>query len=269
MSGENNINLSIRLAFESQVVFPFEGPATHNLSNFFVSPFFGFGEESWNPHSACLAEYKSNKSQHWSDSILAKFYRVWAPKSLQDLFDISLCETHEHFACLDTNLRPWLEEDASERHAKTRATLRTEFSPVLRKFPKLELGHPQFGPMPDQQIQFEYTRTTEVFQRIQTLGYRQPKFMSDTPRVEVLQRGDEYRFIVLSGKHRFAALSVLEKSSWRVPVICERIIRREDADSWKKVLDGLWPKQSALDYFDSLFDGNASSKSVEQFVLTA
>lgn len=114
-------------------------------------------------------------------------------------------------------------------------------------------GRQQFGPVSQQKVSLEAKRLTELLSSIRRHGYR---VELGFPRGYLLENErDQFRFVVVGGQHRAAALSYLGYEF--VPVIFQpdwpRVIRRSEVHAWPQVRNGNISSESALQLFDSYF----------------
>ncbi len=97
----------------------------------------------------------------------------------------------------------------------------------------------------------DFERLSKVVHSIQSSGYRGHAYLDGDIEVEALVTGDSFRFHVLNGNHRAAALSALGWQS--IPVRVRRLVFREEFAFWPKVQDGTFSPREALAIFDRFF----------------
>lgn len=116
------------------------------------------------------------------------------------------------------------------------------------------------GPMSIERGKFEYERLIKVFESIKAKGYC-PKystnlFNSNHIQGYFLSYGEKYRFVVLHGKHRAAALKVLGEPM--IPVTFEfgkpRVVRLSDIEFWPQVRNHHYSKKQAEEIFLAFFE---------------
>lgn len=112
-------------------------------------------------------------------------------------------------------------------------------------------GVTAFGPVSERKLALEIDRIIKLARSIRAKGYRAED--RDAPEVFGLRAGDEYRWFVIRGQHRFAACVAIgiDHAAARVT----KIIRREDAGEWPHVVSGNFSMTDALKVFDRLFAG--------------
>lgn len=114
-----------------------------------------------------------------------------------------------------------------------------------------------FGPVSEDLGQMEYQRLTSVFNSIKDSGYLPEKhgFIHG----QFLISNDNWIWVNIGGKHRFASLAALNFKN--IPVALNSrssalFIRRLDVEYWPNVKNGLFSKADALNIFDRLMAGN-------------
>ena len=174
----------------------------------------------------------------YSNSVLKKYYEEFQPQSLRDVFiDGTVAYSTPKSNGLYSYLLPW----------------------NIR--PKENAGKPlaYSGPMDTDRGMTELLRLYEVFDSIKKNGYC-PKmsahlFNSNHVQGYFLRRDSDYRFIVLHGKHRVAAMAALEESHVLATfdLLHPRVIDYIDIENWPQVANGTYDKEFAKMVFDAFF----------------
>ena len=171
-------------------------------------------------------------------SLLKQYYDDFQPQSVSDVFRDGSVVTHTSKSQgLFSYLLPW---DIK---------------------PKENGGKPlaYSGPMSEARGTKELHRLYEVKESIQKKGYLpEPSanlFHSNQVQGYFLRRGKEYRFVVLHGKHRVAAMAALGKAS--IPATFDllhpRVIDNADIENWPQVANGIYEKKFAEMIFNTFF----------------
>ncbi|MBE0494587.1 MAG: hypothetical protein IBX48_09635 [Thiomicrospira sp.] len=203
-------------------------PIMHLPTNMLVMP---GGHAFSNPNHPFL---KTLKEGHHS---LFQFYSKLAPNNIAQLYGL------EEKGELGESLEPW------------------EIPWLLRKRQKprgeagltSEHGLSYYGPISEQKALLEYKRLTKVVKSISKQGYQMHK---GTIEGFFMRSGNDFRFFVLGGKHRVAAMVHLGYQT--VPVRMRpsypRVIDRSDAYNWPLVRSGEISVLLAQHIFDAYFN---------------
>ena len=186
---------------------------------------------------------------------LAAYYSSVQPRSALDVIDLSdgeapgLREMPVHKWIV-----PWSELSVDD-NARHRQICLEEEGLRNRSLVTVNDGFTLFGPVSKKKLEMESRRLTNLL-----LSVRDNGFLRNSPEpLEVygLRVGDRYSWFVTQGQHRFAvgAALGLEKVHARVM----RVIRREDARHWPKVVDGNFTEAGAVKFFDRVFSAVAPS----------
>ena len=130
-------------------------------------------------------------------------------------------------------------------------------------------GQSDWGPSSLSRITAEHQRTINIFNSIQNSGYRPKDFIDryglyPYPWGVLLKKGDEFKFIVLSGKHKLASLSVIGHTTVWVKLAphyshardtTPSIVDFDNAENWACVRHNIYTAEQArvlfLVYFRS------------------
>jgi hypothetical protein len=201
--------------------------------------FFGFDFScGYNPYIRTLLDYIENQdkiiSNEKSKAPLYEYYSKFCPHQDKDVF-LKLDKLGK--GLFEYQL-PWDYSAKSNKNAQLNYC----------------------GPVPMNRIKKEIVRIISVFESIKNKGYCPKKssdlFNSNHIQGYFLKRGDDYRFIVLHGKHRIASLSVL--GYCEIPVtFCinkPRIVFAEDVKNFPSVMNGYYSIEEASEIFNFFFD---------------
>ena len=212
---------------------------------------FCFGRDAWHPFTALLREYKANKSISYEDSILKKFYDLYQPNNLGEaiFIDDNKLQLDLKQYSAQSLLLPW--------------TLR----PRIYKGEKNlgpEHGYHNQGPVSDIKGDLEFSRLIKVYSSIESRGFKIDMYKSfkDHIRGFFLRKGNEWRFVIISGHHRVAAMSELNYD--QIPVTFQptfpRAINYKDLLEWPQVKNGNINKITARKIFLQYFEENGIKK---------
>lgn len=113
-------------------------------------------------------------------------------------------------------------------------------------------GKQQFGPVSDKKIALEARRLDDVLISIQQHGY-QPRIAGGYPRGYLIKKNQNYRFVVVGGQHRVAAMVHLGYKNIHVAFQpgWPRLINEIDCIDWPLVRNGIMSRENALEIFDA------------------
>ncbi|HUG97807.1 MAG TPA: hypothetical protein VMQ83_01360 [Gammaproteobacteria bacterium] len=212
-----------------------------------------FGPKDWHPFVAALEEHYSRAAPRYEGSLLERYYQAWQPcNGLEALIGARLGP--QTLADYPGHLMhaPWIEETPEERLEFTAHIASLESSSIGKDPMGIDEGYGLHGPVSRRKGEFESRRLIQVTESIKSRGY--DRGLGDMT-AQVLKRGDEFRFRVMHGQHRMAALAFLGHHT--VPVIPTMLVRVDEVAHWPQVHRGTWSADEALAYFDHHFDFDA------------
>lgn len=216
--------------------------------------------DSPSPFIRTLREYEDLKCTQYKGSYLERYYTHCQPETAVDMlgFDISRQEELTHLPPSATPLF-WVPELPEERARLRPRQLRTENWEHGRRMGSDE-GDQFYGPVSQRKGELEFQRLVSIFHSIKDRGHIIDYSGIDTLKVMCLIRDGEYRFMVVqSGQHRIAALSALGYDEIVVHLVPTEgiggFLRREEAEHWYLVREGILTKEEAESVFDRTFDG--------------
>lgn len=220
-----------------------------------------------NPFVEFLKTYSKSKP-HYSGSILEHYYKSFCPSSMQSVLrsDNKALKKHHPIATVlpwDTNL---------PEHKLPKACVNPNADKLLSSeakklglSEKYNFGWQFFGPVSEDLGQLEYRRLTAVFDSIKEDGYLPEKhgFIHG----QFLVSDDNWAWVNIGGKHRFAALAALDFKN--IPIALNSrstalFIRRIDVEYWPNVKNGLFSKTDALNIFDRILAGNTYTSLINE-----
>jgi len=197
--------------------------------------------------------------QQYQDSELKRFYNDFQPKSFCDVLSI-YDQTFSEVPAMGA-VTPWRARTPLQQLKKV--CVDTSVSPLLGveayKFgvkPEGNFGWQFFGPVSDAVGLLEFERLKSVYESISTKGYCPPP--KSHIHGEFLISDNDWVWINLGGKHRCAALIAMNYSEIPIRVRGEygaAFVRRSEVDYWPNVLNGLFSRGQALQFFDKMMLG--------------
>jgi hypothetical protein len=210
---------------------------------------FSYSNHGWNPHVATLREYIADRNLRYEDSSLHRVHAVFTPRTLQDLF---IEDVDRPLAPLDSlpAVRPlfryiWAINPSVIRNVGPNAVPR---------------GHHYFGPLTPEKGRAQFERLLATFHSVEREGYRPEVY--GRPKGYFMVDGSSYRFVVGSGNHRLAVLTVLGRVTVEVGLNTTHpaVIQRSRLDSWTKEAGGPFDQETAYALFDKLISEDGASK---------
>jgi hypothetical protein len=216
---------------------------------------FSLAPAAWHPFRETLREFLESTHEGYQRSILERFYTAWRPGTAGQAFPgfASVPEEFHRLPPACVHLSPWM----------AWAPARTESSVNawnVRDWKEHGAGHleprkdglPLFGPVSPKLGAFEYARLINLVAALNRLGFQRDR---GDVRVQVLKRGDDFRFLHLGGgHHRTVAMNVLGHEV--IPARHNKpwVIDVDQAADWPGVRSGLWTEVQARAYVDYLFE---------------
>lgn len=145
---------------------------------------------------------------------------------------------------------PWTDSSPGEILEERRRTA------IFEGLQSRTLGRPTdgvtgVGPVKEAKLELEVERIVRLTTSIAARGFL--RLDRRTPlQVSALRRAGDYRWMINSGQHRFAAAAAFGIGS--VPAMVTQVVRREDAAYWPQVVAGTFTKEGAEAVFDRIFD---------------
>ena len=150
-----------------------------------------------------------------------------------------------------TNVLPWSARSPAEiREARRRTAIFEGLQKGRRS--RLEDGVTAFGPVAPRKLELEVSRLFDLLVSVRARGFTR-QVPSGPLQVDALRRGEDYRWLINSGQHRFAAAAAFDVAT--VPAMVTRVIRRDDSRHWPQVVSGLFTEAGALALFDRIYAG--------------
>ncbi|SDY17335.1 hypothetical protein SAMN05421736_101568 [Evansella caseinilytica] len=205
-----------------------------------------FTDDGWYVFKELVNEYRQNHRLRYEKSILKTYYQIFQPETLEEAL----------FGDGSRNLQPlnsgWVPFPWNEKLNGS-----TDYLAGTRK--KVS-GCQHFGPNSDHFGRKEFIRTILIYRRLLTKGYQPEKYHDGYIRGIFMRNSSDYRFKVMSGQHRLAALHSLGYNSLHVKVGKKRVIDIHDIDDWPHVKNGLYPLSVAEAVFHHYFVHNGKEK---------
>ena len=156
----------------------------------------------------------------------------------------------DHF--IDASVLPWSGRAPAEIRELRRRTATFEgLQHGARSC--LEDGVTAFGPVTEKKVTLEVDRLLKLLKSVRSRGFTRHDPRSPL-QISALRRGEEYRWLIHSGQHRFAAAAAFAVET--LPAMVTHVIRGDDAPYWPQVVSGIFTEAGATAIFDRIFDGS-------------
>jgi hypothetical protein len=207
------------------------------------------------PFISTLEKYKDNKIKGYKDSTLCEFYSKFQPKTISEYLYLQNTSNNLMNSLPPSGVfLPWQNVDPIEQ-VNQRAIQVESDNQEHKANISFSGGDPFYGPVSIEKANLEYNRLTKVFDSIQKHGFKVDTKGKDNINAIVLEHGNEYRYFIISGQHRIAALSVLGYEKIALQIYKGLIVRRSEVGFWPGVTNGYFKSSEALAVFDRIFVG--------------
>lgn len=224
---------------------------------------FSFSQTGWHPFVEALKYHElTGRGANYSGSYLEQFYKNWRPESAKEAcagFDSAPDELAEIPAYAIHG--PWTETTIQQRHELMKNTIEMENKWAGHPGLGAGAGYGLNGPVTPEKGELENTRLWDVYTSIKKRGYDRALLNEDI-RVTAIEMENAYRFCVMHGHHRVAALAALNVAS--VPVRITKVVRHNEVMHWPQVYKGPWTKESAEKYVEHLFHFDSRAWAVKK-----
>ncbi len=229
-------------------------------------PCFSFAKHS--NHPFVIASRYANLNEDKIFYILNNFYNLVKPFGALDVFGItnskSIAKNYPYWAIV----MPWDTENQQEWFEIIKKSVLSENVKMGQKI-GVEKGWSWLGPASDEKIRIESKRLLNVLKSIQGNGYIRNDNIDGDIKVNILVKNtNEWVWQSITGQHRASVVSFLNYET--VPVRVMRVIRREDAQYWPNVQNGLYTINEGLHIFDVIYDNDFGylTKEWDEFIRT-
>lgn len=207
--------------------------------------------EGWHPFVESAKEYLHTGTAKYEGSILERYYKAWQPRNaLETLIGISKGSSFlETYSPLLAHNHPWIDVLPDAALANLCKIIDLENTWAGHSELTYLDGYGLQGPVSNKKGELEYDRLLGVVNSIQQHGYKRGV---DEITVQILKRGEDFRYLVFHGQHRVAAMAAIEQET--IPATPLLIVDSQYVEHWPQVYKGMWSQENALQYFNHLFD---------------
>jgi hypothetical protein len=223
---------------------------------------FACGPGSQDPMARTVADYLAGVCLRYEGSYLERFLDAWRPATLGEVVDVNGAGSEPLRLPARGHLppSPWRGGSVRVSARTERREFRTTAERIGAKGSSC-YGSIYYGPATSEFGQITFARLVEVAASIDQHGYIPGEGSNAHIEGYLLVRQRDYRFMVVSGKHRVAALTALGYDI--VPVLIGRkspvVVDPVEASNWPNVRNGTFTQAQAVAMFDRVFDGRQPS----------
>ena len=213
------------------------------------------GYKSRAPFISTLKEYKEKEVTNYKASALQRFYSDFQPNSISEYLYLK-SSSSSLLASLPASgaFLPWEDIDPREQ-VKQRALQIDRDNKEHKSSIDFNEGDPFYGPVSIHKANLEYNRLTKIFESIKKDGFKIDTKGKSNIIAIMLEHDCDYRFFIISGQHRVAALSALDYDNIALQVYKGLIVRRSEVEFWPGVTSQYFTELEALSVFDRIFSG--------------
>lgn len=193
---------------------------------------------------------------------LKTYYEQYRPETMADVLRLNSQSLREYHAM--QTVMPWAFSGPEERGRRFIVNPESD-KPLAKEAaqhgldPQSDYGCQYFGPLSEAHLDMEYQRLITVHESICGKGYKPEE--GGHLHGEFLVDGDDWVWIAIGGKHRFASLVATREET--IPVAAKArwsalIVRRSEVSHWPNVKNGLFTAEEALQVFDNIMAGVSS-----------
>lgn len=205
-------------------------------------------EESRNPFVKTIVDYYNQKIVTYKTSALNSYYENNIPHNAAEALRLP---EHQRLnqAPAYGYILPW-DNHSIDDIIEIRKKVILRENKEEHKNMDLLSGHTDFGPVTDEKGELEFNRLVKVFTSIKKGGYIEKPFLPDggIKGYFLIDKNNEWCFIIKSGKHRAYALSAMGRVS--IPVVIDNTMdvlkRIIDTPFWPQVKNSFFSEQEAL-----------------------
>lgn len=222
---------------------------------------FPGGRDSPDPLTRTLVEYAADNCSAYQGSPVEAYYAAWCPATRAEVVGIDPAEASAFLREASRGNIPPLPWGLSKKGTSAAERLRRDdFRRAARRAgvdPEQLEGSFLYGPVSEALGELTFTQLVALYRSIERNGYHAGRPRRPHMGGRLMLRGDDYRVLIGSGKHRLAALSALGFTTVpvRIGVKQPTVIDPDDVTSWRHVANGNYTRDQALNVFHRMFDG--------------
>lgn len=188
-------------------------------------------------------------------SVFKEYYKRVRPANAADWLDLGFDKDHSLQKMPPwASVFPWRARSVeSYKQAYEKAAIEENKS-VGMEGKDIHDGWLFCGPVTEEKIKIEAVRIANVLKSINKHGYQRSNEKDGDARATALVNEEgEWRWLLTAGNHRASAASALGFKA--IPLRVNLVICRSQVNYWPHVVNGLYTKKQALQFFDRIFTG--------------
>ena len=219
---------------------------------------FSFSKTGWHPFVEAYHDISQDLDRSgFKGSFLEKYYKIWTPACSSEAI-AGFNNAPEMLKSIEpfTLHAPWMEANPQDRQAMIAIIIANENKAA--GFPEVTAkdGYGLHGPVSEKKGEIEFRRLLNVYKSIKAKGYDRTQGDGDVTAIAIEYNG-EFRFCIMHGQHRVAAVAALEFRT--VPVKITNVIQYEEIEHWPQVHRNYWSVSQAQNYVEHLFSFDSKS----------
>ncbi|WP_148862590.1 ParB N-terminal domain-containing protein [Marinobacter fonticola] len=214
---------------------------------------FSFSEDRFHPFVTALEEINNHpQTPSYLGSFLERYYQAWTPENGRGVYPgFNHAPDGLRAVSAITIHSPWMDATPEHRQILMERTIAYENATANHPELPFSAGYGLHGPVTPEKGQLEFERLLKVNRAIKEKGYDRTISKEDITAIAI-ERTGEYRFCIMHGQHRMAALAALKYR--QVPVNITKLLHYNEIEHWPQVYRGVWSTSQARAYIDHLFD---------------
>lgn len=213
---------------------------------------FSFSETGWHPFvEACRDINVRSGKLRYQGSFLEKYYNTWTPDSSGKAVAgfKSAPEVLKSIAPFTLHA-PWMPACPQDREALMERIIVDENT--VAGCPELDAreGYGLHGPVSEIKGEIEFHRLIKIYESIKASGYDRTQGDGDVTVIGIEYNG-QFRFCVMHGQHRVAAVAALGLKA--VPVNITNVVHYSEICHWPQVYRDYWSERQAQKFIEHLF----------------
>lgn len=217
---------------------------------------FRFGPVGWHPFVETLKHHGAGHTERYVGSLLEAYYSKWKPGNAAEA--LIFCAGDQDWEMLKqpatAPVLPWQRATPDQWSLKINNYIRNENRENGAPYLTIKGGFNHYGPVSVEKGELEFQRLVRVYRSLKEKGYDR---RNGDLKVSILRRGTEYMYLLQHGHHRAAAAVALGYKELPATFGLPPLVTLADVDYWPQVRRGVWPRETAVHYFDHLFEFNS------------
>ncbi|GGE72242.1 hypothetical protein GCM10011533_25700 [Streptosporangium jomthongense] len=213
---------------------------------------FSFAETGWHPFVEAYRDINARSGKpRYPGSFLEKYYSTWTPENSADaVAGFANAPAALKSIAPFTLHAPWMDARPLDRQALMERIIVDENTAA--GCPELDAreGYGLHGPVSEKKGEIEFQRLVKIYESIKAFGYDRTQGEGDVTVIGI-EYNEEFRFCVMHGQHRAAAVAALGLKT--VPVSITKVVHYTEISHWPQVYRGYWSQIQAQKFIEHLF----------------